>query len=247
MFMKIKKLSFVVWLVALCVALSAVYMPAFAADAAVYYTSEPTVSGNTVSAKVMNTSGSDVMFIAAAYSGNSLIDANVESVPSGGETAVSATLGGASNGVKCYLWSDNSIAPYGEPVAAVFEKLPAFPGAEGGGMWTTGARGGDKPEVYHVYKLTDDGSYGTLRDAVSQPNRIIVFDVAGNIELSDTLTIKADDPGPDRPRNGRVRQELQHRHHRKQRYSALHAFQNGRRKDHGRGHDRKPRQAQYNR
>ncbi len=190
--MKIKKLSFVVWLVILCVALSAVYVPVFAADTAVYYTSEPTVSGNTVSAKVMNTSGSDVMFIAAVYKGNYVADAEIKTVPSGGETAVSAKLNGASYGVKCYLWSDNSIAPYGEPVAAVFDKLPAFPGAEGGGMWTTGARGGDKPEVYHVYKLTDDGSYGTFRDAVSQPNRIIVFDVAGNIELSDTLTIKAD-------------------------------------------------------
>ncbi len=191
--MKLRKLTAVIWLVALCVALSSICVPAFAADsgAEVYYTSEPTVSGNTVSAKVMNTSGSDVMFIAAAYSGDALTDAAVKTVPSGGETAVSATLNGAANGVKCYLWSDNSIAPHGEPVAAAPDKLPAFPGAEGGGMWTTGARGGS-PEVYHVYKLTDDGSYGTFRDAVSQPNRIIVFDVAGNIELTDTLTIKAD-------------------------------------------------------
>lgn len=72
--------------------------------------------------------------------------------------------------------------------------LPAFPGAEGGGMWTTGARndGSAAVEVYHVYKLTDDGSVGTFRDAVSKSNRVIVFDVAGNIELTDTLTIKGD-------------------------------------------------------
>ena len=68
--------------------------------------------------------------------------------------------------------------------------LQAFPGAEGGGMYTTGARGGADAEIYHVTKLTDDGSPGTLRDAVSESNRIIVFDVAGNIELEDQLNIE---------------------------------------------------------
>lgn len=68
-------------------------------------------------------------------------------------------------------------------------KLAAFPCAEGGGMWTTGARGGENIEVYHVTKLTDDGSKGTFRDAVSQSNRVIVFDVAGNIELSNAVNI----------------------------------------------------------
>ena len=68
-------------------------------------------------------------------------------------------------------------------------QLVAFPGAEGGGMYTTGARAAASPTVYHVTKLTDDGSEGTLRDAVSKDNRIIVFDVAGNIELKSTLNI----------------------------------------------------------
>lgn len=77
---------------------------------------------------------------------------------------------------------------YAEPES----NLAAFPGAEGGGMWSTGARGSDSIEVYHVTKLNDDGSAGTIRDAVSKPNRIIVFDVAGNIELLNTLTIKSD-------------------------------------------------------
>ena len=69
--------------------------------------------------------------------------------------------------------------------------LTAFPGAEGGGMYTTGARGARDPEIYHVTKLTDDGSPGTFRDAVSESNRIIVFDVAGNIELNGLLEIKS--------------------------------------------------------
>lgn len=69
--------------------------------------------------------------------------------------------------------------------------LTAFPGAEGGGMYTTGAREASAPEIYHVTKLTDDGSTGTFRDAVSEDNRIIVFDVAGYIELDGPLTISS--------------------------------------------------------
>lgn len=69
--------------------------------------------------------------------------------------------------------------------------LAAFPGAEGGGMYTTGAREASAPEIYHVTKLTDDGSTGTFRDAVSEDNRIIVFDVAGYIELDGPLTISS--------------------------------------------------------
>ncbi len=71
-------------------------------------------------------------------------------------------------------------------------KLPAFPGAEGGGKYTTGGRGG---EVYIVTTLedydpdTEEPIEGSLRDAVSQDNRIVVFDVGGVIRLKSRLNI----------------------------------------------------------
>lgn len=60
---------------------------------------------------------------------------------------------------------------------------PAFPGAEGFGMYATGGREGT---VYHVTNLSDSGK-GSFRDAVSKSNRIIVFDVGGVIKIKDKI------------------------------------------------------------
>jgi pectate lyase len=65
-------------------------------------------------------------------------------------------------------------------VPLLAENVPAFPGVEGAGESATGGRGGT---VYRVTNLNADGP-GSLADAVSQPNRIVVFEVSGIIDVA---------------------------------------------------------------
>jgi hypothetical protein len=74
--------------------------------------------------------------------------------------------------------------PYDLPQA----DIPAFPGAEGGGAFSFGGRGG---KVFVVTSLEDRGP-GTFREACEAGGaRTVVFNVAGIIRLKTPLIIRA--------------------------------------------------------
>ena len=74
-------------------------------------------------------------------------------------------------------------------MAIAQEQVPAFPGAEGHGRYTTGGRGATK--VIHVTNLNNSGT-GSFRSAVSgSSKKIIVFDVGGIIPLASDVSIGA--------------------------------------------------------
>jgi hypothetical protein len=67
-------------------------------------------------------------------------------------------------------------------------KIPAFPGAEGGGMYSFGGRGG---KVFVVTNLNDDGP-GSFREACEAAGpRIVVFNVSGIIHLKNKIRVRA--------------------------------------------------------
>lgn len=80
----------------------------------------------------------------------------------------------------------------GGPTPPPAGKVLAFPGADGGGRYTTGGR---STSVYAVTSLEDDPmdvKVGTLRYAIqAKGRRIIIFNVAGRIDLATDLQIES--------------------------------------------------------
>jgi pectate lyase len=85
-----------------------------------------------------------------------------------------------------------ALAQFNEPVfleaAKAANGIPAFPGAEGAGMYTLGGRGG---KVYEVLHTVDDPGPGSLRYACeAEGPRTVVFRTAGILTLTRPLVIK---------------------------------------------------------
>ena len=99
------------------------------------------------------------------------------------------------------IWKNNENtikeeAKYGKPYLpwAAYPKdfvpaeIPAFPGAEGGGAYTQGGRGG---KIFVVTSLEDSGK-GTFREACEAVgSRTIVFNVSGIIRLKNRISMRA--------------------------------------------------------
>ncbi len=74
------------------------------------------------------------------------------------------------------------------PKDFVHAAIPAFPGAEGGGEFTPGGRGG---KIFVVTSLADSGP-GTFREACEAVGaRTIVFNVSGIIHLEKRISMRA--------------------------------------------------------
>ncbi|MEX2092874.1 MAG: pectate lyase [Pirellulales bacterium] len=97
------------------------------------------------------------------------------------DNAQAAIKAGAAHGRPYLPWA---ATPEDLPQA----KIPAFPGAEGGGMYSFGGRGG---KVFVVTNLNDSGP-GSFRAALEAGGpRIVVFNVAGIIRLKEKIRIRA--------------------------------------------------------
>ena len=104
--------------------------------------------------------------------------------------AMPAVIDGMFKGKPFVPWSNS-------PTDLKQASIPAFPGAEGGGMYSFGGRGVNylgvpvESKVYVVTSLADSGA-GTLREACEAGGpRVVVFNVSGEIKLKRPINIIA--------------------------------------------------------
>lgn len=106
------------------------------------------------------------------------------------ENVVDSVLKANARIMKEYACNGKPYIPWAaRPTDLPVAKIPAFPGAEGGGQFSFGGRGG---KVLTVTSLADRGP-GTLREACEYTvgPRIVVFNVSGIIRLKSPIIVKA--------------------------------------------------------
>ena len=117
----------------------------------------------------------------AAAKYKSMIEAERKASDEAWEKALPIVMKEAAEGKPYVPWASR---PYDLPQATI----PAFPGAEGGGMFSFGGRGG---KVITVTNLNDRGP-GSFREACETGGaRIIVFNVSGIIRLESPIIVRA--------------------------------------------------------
>ncbi|MCA9673019.1 MAG: hypothetical protein KC503_45820 [Myxococcales bacterium] len=134
-----------------------------------------------------------------------LVAACTDGTPGGGADAADAATPPADAGgaVDVSTRRDAAIADTTTALADAGADADAPPASDAGkpatgtyvgfGAITRGAASSPNGyDVYRVSSLADDGTPGTLRDAVSRGRRHIVFDVVGTITLAQRLTIDVD-------------------------------------------------------
>ncbi|MBQ9110595.1 MAG: RICIN domain-containing protein [Oscillospiraceae bacterium] len=118
----------------------------------------------------------------------------------GSQTGTTYALDETYQSYVTYYWRVDTVDSSGNVIKGSVNSFNvarlAFPTAEGYGRFARGGQGG---VVVHVTNLKDDGSEGSLRWALCDAKwqtadwrgvpRIVVFDVGGVIELTDTLCI----------------------------------------------------------
>jgi len=144
-------------------------------------TSQSSIAGAPASGGASTTSNGGARFFSGGATSQGGAAATGGVSLQGGASVAGSASGGTSSGGTTSQGGKASGGSGGKG------ELLAFPGAQGFGRLAVGARGKD---VYHVSNLNDSGA-GSLRDAISQANRTVVFDVGGVIQISSRLVFKS--------------------------------------------------------